>query len=135
MYNIGTGGDSLEFIEIYNKSAANVPLGGLKFSDGVTGTLPELTLGPQKFFYAAADSGAFKRFYGVTPNMKWAVGQNLNNAGETVKLSNSLDLPIDSVAYLAVAPWVIEPNVDTLDEVTPNVDVVVFDKNEFVGEV
>ena len=121
MYNIGTGGDSLEFIEIYNKSAANVPLGGLKFSDGVTGTLPELTLGPQKFFYAAADSGAFKRFYGVTPNMKWAVGQNLNNAGETVKLSNSLDLPIDSVAYLAVAPWVIEPkgNGPSLEIINP----------------
>ena len=109
MYNIGTGGDTLEFVELYNRTAANIPLGGMRFTEGITGLLPEFTLAPAKTFIMVADSGAFRRFYGVVPNYRWDIGQTLSNTGETLRLFNSLNTLVDSVTYQSVAPWALEP--------------------------
>jgi Lamin Tail Domain len=102
MYNLG-GADSLEFIEIYNKSNANIAIGGMQLS-GVVGTLPELSIGAKKAVVLASDSFRFSKFYGVTAVYDWLSG-SLDNSGESIAIQNSLGGIVDSLTYDDVEPW------------------------------
>jgi hypothetical protein len=110
MYNPGTNGDTLEFIEIYNKSNAAIPIGGLKFTEGLLGTIPELSLGSQKAVCLALDSAAFRRFYGVSAIGQWNAGEALSNGGEKLTITNTFGGIVDSLTFDDVAPWPIEPD-------------------------
>ena len=124
MYNPGTNGDTLEFIEIYNKSNAAIPIGGLKFTEGLLGTIPEFSLGSQKAVCLALDTAAFRRFYGVTALSQWNAGQALGNGGEKLTLSNTFGGIVDSLTYDDVAPWAVEPDGTgpSLEIINPLVD-------------
>lgn len=110
MYNPGTNGDTLEFIEIYNKSNAAIPIGGLKFTEGLLGTMPEFSLGSQKAVCLALDTAAFRRFYGVAAIGQWATGQALGNGGEKLTIANTFGGIVDSLTYDDAAPWPLEPD-------------------------
>ncbi len=102
MYNIGVG-DSLEYFEIYNKSATPISIGGIKLY-GLTGILPQYSLASKEAVVIASDTLRFNRFFGVNALYDWEAGF-LNNNGGTVGLRNSLGVNIDSVSYSDRAPW------------------------------
>jgi hypothetical protein len=110
MYNPGTNGDTLEFIEIYNKSTAAIPIGGLKFTEGLLGTMPEFSLGSQKAVCFALDTAAFRRFYGISAIGQWETGQALSNGGEKLTIANTFGGIVDSLTFDDVAPWPLEPD-------------------------
>lgn len=103
MYNAGTGTDSLEFIEIYNRSSQAIPMGGLRLSRSAAGVLAVHTLPGQGLYIIAADSLRAGRFYGKS-FQQWGSGF-LNNGGAAIVLSNSAGVVLDSVNYDDAAPW------------------------------
>lgn len=103
MYNAGTGTDSLEFIEIYNRSSQAIPMGGLRLSRSAAGVLAVHTLPGLGVYIIAADSLRAGRFYGKS-FQQWGSGF-LNNGGAAIVLSNSAGVVLDSVNYDDAAPW------------------------------
>lgn len=103
MYNAGTGTDSLEFIEIYNRSNQAIPMGGLRLSRSMSGVLGVYTLPAKGLYIIASDSLRAGRFYGKS-FQQWGTGF-LNNGGATIVLSNSAGTVLDSVNYDDAAPW------------------------------
>lgn len=108
MYNAGSGADSLEFIELYNRSDAAIALGGLRISRSANGTLAEQSLPARGVFLIAADSLRARRFYGQK-FQQWGNGF-LGNGGAPIVLSNSLGVVLDSVNYDDAAPWPTSPD-------------------------
>ncbi len=102
MYNVGIT-DSLEYVEIYNKSTAAIAIGGIKLY-GLVGTLPEYSLAPKEAIVIVSDSVRFNRFFNVKALYDWESGF-LNNNGGTIGLRNSLGAIIDSVLYGDKTPW------------------------------
>ncbi len=112
MYNPGSGAASnaLEFIEVYNRATASVPIGGLRMShQGVNGQFPELLLAPGAAALLAFDSAAARAFYGDTLTFFLFSGA-LSNGGATLTLRNSRDLALDSLTYDDASPWPTEPD-------------------------
>jgi hypothetical protein len=101
MYNLG--GDTLEFVEIYNRGTTPIPIGGMKLV-GLTGTLPEYPLAAKEAVVLASDSAKFRNFYGVKAIYDWESGV-LSNSGQNVGLKNSLEAVVDSVLYDDASPW------------------------------
>lgn len=108
MYNAGTGTDSLEFIEIYNRSNQAIPMGGLRLSRSANGVLGVYTLPAKGLYIIASDSLRAGRFYGKS-FQQWGTGF-LNNNGAAIVLSNSAGVVLDSVNYDDAAPWPITPD-------------------------
>ena len=102
MYNVGVT-DSLEYVEIYNKSTSAIAIGGMKLY-GLIGTLPEYSLAPKEAVVMASDSFRFNRFFNVKAIYDWESGF-LNNNGGTIGLRNSLGAIVDSVLYDDKTPW------------------------------
>lgn len=116
MYNVGVA-DSLEYIEIYNKSNSAIALGGMRLY-GLTGILPEYSLKSKEAVILASDSFRFNRFFGVRALYDWEAGF-LNNNGGTIGLRNSLGNIVDSVLYSDKIPW------DTLpDGKGPSLEII-----------
>jgi hypothetical protein len=107
MYNVGSNADSLEFVEVYNRGTTAIPLGGLKLTTGINGTFPEYSLLAQQAISIAADTAAFRRFYGVTAVGRWA-SDFLSNGGEKLEIKNTLNAVVDSLTYDDVSPWPLE---------------------------
>lgn len=123
MYNAGSGADSLEFIEIYNRGASAIPMGGLRLSRSANGTLAEENLPAKGVFLVAADSLRARRFYGRR-FQQWGSGF-LGNGGAPIVLSNSLGAILDTVNYDDAAPWPLSPDgngpsLELIDAATDN---------------
>lgn len=123
MYNAGSGADSLEFIEIYNKGNATIALGGLRISRSITGVIAEQNLAAKGVFLIASDSLRAGRFYGKK-FQQWASGF-LGNGGAAIVISNSLGAIVDTVNYDDVAPWPTAPDgtgpsLELIDAATDN---------------
>ncbi len=109
MYNIGAGGDSLEFIEIYNKGSKKIALGGLQLKNILGGTLEEMMIDTIQAIAIAADSTKARKFYKTPFRQQWQTGV-LGNGGSSVVLSNSLGFVLDTVGYDDAAPWPLAPD-------------------------
>lgn len=123
MYNAGSGADSLEFIEIYNKGNAAIALGGLRISRSITGLIAEQNLAAKGVFLIASDSLRAGRFYGKK-FQQWASGF-LGNGGAPIVISNSLGAVVDTVNYDDAAPWPTAPDgtgpsLELIDAATDN---------------
>lgn len=104
MYNPPeTGADSLEFIEILNRSNSIVDFDGFYFSSGIEYTFQNLQLTPGEFVVIARDKLAFQQVFGFLP-LQWTSG-DLDDDGETLVISDPYGNPIDVVAYDDEAPW------------------------------
>jgi Lamin Tail Domain/Calx-beta domain/Secretion system C-terminal sorting domain len=105
MYNDpGAGIDSLEFIEIYNNTAATIALGGVHFSAGVTFAFPSTaTIGAGQFVTVCSEITRMNAVFPQTFIYDYA--GTLNNTGEPIVLKDGLNNTIDSVSYLPTAPW------------------------------
>jgi len=104
-YNpLETGIDTTEFIELYNRSSADVNIGGYSTS-GVNITFPAgTTIAAGDYFVICVDSAAFRNFYGFDADLQWDFG-NLNNNGENVWLFDTSFNTLDFVRYDDIAPW------------------------------
>lgn len=98
-------GNDLEFIEFKNTGATPLNLGTLTFTAGINFTFTNGTrLLPGQFFVLARNSAAFAAKYpGVAMNGVFS-GQ-LDNAGETLRLSTAFGNTVLSAAYNDRAPW------------------------------
>jgi hypothetical protein len=111
MYNPGSAlpSDSLEFIEVYNRGSSPLPIGGLRFSDGISGTFPAITLAPGGLVLFAFDTALTRTFYGSGLTFYPFQGA-LSNGGEIITLRNFHQRVLDSVNYDDAAPWPTTPD-------------------------
>ena len=99
-----------EFIELYNRGAAAVDLGGWRFVDGVSYEIPEGTsLAPGEYLVVAANPAALRAAHpGVT-----AIGEytgNLANEGELLRLEDAAGNLVDQVDYKSGGEWPVWAN-------------------------
>ncbi len=93
-----SGTDTTEFIEWYNFGQDAVNLNGYYYSQGVTDTLPDVTVLPGEYFVSAYDSTVMADFFGYTDAITWEAG-GLSNGGEDIALHTSWGALVDSVNY------------------------------------
>lgn len=105
MYNPPeTGTDSLEYIELYNRSNQSVNLLGYTFSAGITYTFTTAyNLAPGAYVVVAADSAAVERNFGI-PAFRFVSG-GLSNSGERIEIRDANGTIVDSLRYDEIAPW------------------------------
>jgi hypothetical protein len=109
MYNPVGGGD-YEFVELVNLGAGVLDLSGVRFSAGIDYTFGRTVLGPRQYLIVAKNQAAFASRYstsGVTLAPGEFLGQ-LNNAGETLELSDSNGVVFLSVTYGDAGLWPVE---------------------------
>ncbi|WP_235298339.1 lamin tail domain-containing protein [Portibacter marinus] len=104
MYNPPeSGGDSLEYIEIYNQSEAAVNLDGYAFVSGINHTFSMMELEADAYLVLSIDSVALRSVMGVA-SLQWAAGA-LNNSGELIRLADADGNIVDSLEYGTTSPW------------------------------
>ncbi len=110
---------ALEFVELYNRGADAVDIGGWKTADSAVlinapgNRVPAGTTIPShEYFLIAGDVAAFAaRFPAVTPDLYFVPGSNLSNGGEpTLALLDGADAVIDSAFYDDAVPWPLSPD-------------------------
>lgn len=96
-----------EWIEIYNASGQTVNLKGWKYKESsstVTLSTADLFFNPGDYFILAHDSSLYSSF-GYLKNLranqhiKFTTGMSLNNTGETITVTDSLNSVVDLVTY------------------------------------
>ena len=101
MYN--SPGTDLEYIELYNNTAAPIDLTGYTITDAIDFAFPAVSVQPGEYLLITEDSVGMDAFWGVTA-YQWASG-SLNNGGEYITLKDASGVIVDSVFYDDVAPW------------------------------
>lgn len=91
----------LEFVELFNRSAHPVQLGGWRFTDGPsTGIFPDHILLPGQYVTVSAQAG-LQQYEQWGPALALQNFPTLNNGGDRLLLTDSNGMPIDSVHYKA----------------------------------
>ncbi len=106
MYN-PPGNDTLEFIELYNKSNSGVNLTGWQFTRGITHSLSGIFISPKSYIVLTKDKTEFESTFGV-PAIEWEDG-GLSNSGESLVLVNAQGMIMDTLRYSDDAPWPTGP--------------------------
>ncbi len=105
MYNPPDAGDAGEYVELYNAGYGSVDLSNWRFSDGVDFTFPEGTvLDKGEYLVVCKDSSGIQLAYGIKNSIGNYDG-SLSDSGERVRLSNSVGMVMDEVAYGSRNPW------------------------------
>jgi hypothetical protein len=104
LYNAGTG-DSLEFIELYNRGGEDLELSGAGIHGGVTYTMPAGTrLGKGKYLVLTNDPLLFaERYPGVQAHGPY--GGRLANDGESLQLIAADSSLLAECKYSPLSPW------------------------------
>jgi hypothetical protein len=110
MYNPPESGvDSLEFIEVYNKSTSAVNMTDWKLEFGTFSfTIPSLTVGAGQYQLFSVNAGAMQNNFGKS-SLQWTSGA-LSNNGTSIRIKNSGGTLIDSLTFDDVAPWPTSPD-------------------------
>ena len=97
----------LEYIELYNKGAAAVSLRDWQFTQGITFTLPDVSIGAGQYLVVAADTAAFLAKYPSVDPTKVVGGWvgRLGNGGQDLELEDSLGQRMDIVHYADEGDW------------------------------
>ncbi len=100
------GTDNYEFVEFYNNGSSAVQLEGWTISSALTYTFPSYALNPGEYVVVCNNAAVFSAGFGFMP-LEWnpASGNALNNSGENIVLKDAGGVLVDSVHYLASAPW------------------------------
>ncbi len=103
----GYEGKDFEFLELLNIGAQPVDLNGVAFTQGVTYTFAGVTpVPPGGRVVLAVNVPAFTRRYGVSVPVLGPYDGNLNNAGETLRLTATDGVTIiKEFTYSPNAPW------------------------------
>lgn len=112
MYSPISGNANEEYIEIYNKGASSVDLGGWRFEDGIDFTFPSNTVvAPNGYLVVAKNATNLLARYGNlnAGNTVGDYGGTLGNAGERVALAkpelnitNGPAGPVTNIIYVVV---------------------------------
>lgn len=112
VYYDTTGTDSIEeFVELYNKTASAITVGGWTLTDNVgTWTIPSGTSIPaNSYITIARDSAGFNALFGKTPTVS-GMTLDLGNSGDQLTLKNGTT-SIDFVAWESyVSGWTVYAN-------------------------
>jgi hypothetical protein len=109
MYNPPSGGD-YEFVELANIGTTALDLTGVRFTAGIDYTFGPTVLGPRQYLIVAKNRAAFASHYNTTA-LNLAAGEflgQLNNAGETLELSDTNGVVFLSVTYSDSGAWPTE---------------------------
>ncbi len=109
MYN-PVGGSDYEFVELVNLGNGALDLTGVRFTAGIDYTFGPTTLGPKQFLVVVKSQTAFASRYN-TAGLNLAPGNyggRLDNAGETIELSDTNGVVFLSVTYGTSGAWPIE---------------------------
>lgn len=94
-----------EYVELFNAGYGSVDLSGWRFADGITFTLPQGTVLDQgEYLVVCRDQGFVRAAYGIA-NAIGDFSGTLDNAGERVRLVNSVGMMMDEVWYGDGNPW------------------------------
>lgn len=102
-----TAGNSEEWFEIYNKSAAPINIANWKWKDATatlrTITTQNITINPNSFAVVCQDSNAVKTFYTgfsgiILQSSGWSA---LNNTGDQLVMFTAANVVMDSINFLA----------------------------------
>ena len=106
----GTNGAEFEFVELKNIGTETVDLTGLHFSEGILFPFTNGTfLGPGEFFVLGRNPGALTlRYPGLV--VHGVFDSQLDNGGETLRLSHPVGSSIFSVEYNDEGRWPITPD-------------------------
>ncbi len=105
-----TGGSDYEFVELVNIGDSALDLTGVHFTAGIDYTFGPLSLGPGQCVVVASDPASFGQRYGTASGrvLQDGFSGKLDNAGETIELSDRDGEVVLSVTYGAAAPWPTE---------------------------
>lgn len=105
------GGDSLEFLEIKYVGSSPAPLGGIYFSSGLTYMFPTLTAQPGQLIIIADSPNDIAGYFGAVGAYEWLSG-SLDNKGEKLLISNSVNDTVFYMQYDTISPWPARTIVD-----------------------
>ena len=101
-----TSRSDFEFLELYNRSESSLSLSNTQFSGGVRADFANATLAPGDLIVIAANLEAFQFRYGPdVPVAGLFSSSQLNNGGETIRLTLHDGQSVLTVAYDDKAPW------------------------------
>ncbi|MBL7941526.1 MAG: lamin tail domain-containing protein, partial [Flavobacteriales bacterium] len=113
MYNApGTGGNDLEFIELYNAGSETIALEGYQLSDAgnFTFVFPAMDLAPSGIVLLATNKDVADVFYGVSFLDLPGAGNFLGNGGELIQLLDNNSQVVFAVTYDDASPWTTAPD-------------------------
>lgn len=89
-----------EFVELWNRGATAIDMGGVSFTDGISLTLPSgLQIGADSYLVIAKEPAAFQERYGQPPANASGYDGQLNNGGETIALQDASENEILALTY------------------------------------
>lgn len=80
------GGSDFEFIELQNIGQEAINLNGVRFTEGIRFTFPNLTLQPGEFVVLVSNQAAFENRYGDNLPVAGQYDGKLDNGGERIRL-------------------------------------------------
>ena len=105
MYNMPGTEERGEFIELYNAGYGPVDLSRWRFSDGVDFTFPEGTaLDEGEYLVVCGNADYVRSTYGINNAIGNFTGR-LDDAGERIRLANSMGMLMDELRYDDRNPW------------------------------
>jgi hypothetical protein len=93
MYHASSG-SNYDFVELQNIGDVTLDLTGVRFTDGVEFTFPDMTLAPGAYVVVVSNLAAFRSRYGMGVNVAGVYSGNFANGGEQVVLR--LAFPLDA---------------------------------------
>lgn len=106
MYNPPSDHRQGEFIELYNRGATAVDVGGWSFADGISYTIPTGTsIAPGARLVVAQDPAYITANYPGVSGVVGGYGGSLSNSGELIRLEDATGNMADEVDYQTGGDW------------------------------
>jgi len=88
------GGSTYDYIELYNISDTTLDLNGVRLTEGIEFTFPQMTLDPGQYVVVDSNITDFQSRYGAGATIAGQYSGNLSNAGEDIVLK--LPVPLEA---------------------------------------
>jgi len=105
MYAPPEPGEIAEYVELYNAGYGSVDLSNWRFSDGIDFAFPEGTVLDEGDYLVVCKDADYVRSHYAINNVIGNFRGNLSDAGERVRLVNSVGMVMDEVQYDRRNPW------------------------------
>lgn len=101
-------GEAFEFLEFFNASGVELPIGSYRFSKGVEFEFPAGTvLPPDEYLLVVKDKSKYASL--SCQVFEWTSG-DLDNTAETIELLDDEGFTVEKVTYSSSTPWPSAPN-------------------------